>query len=183
MAVPMALVVDGEEYQAYDYLEERRDGAVAIDAKVELPAERFDRWIAALAKQRPRKGEERYFDVVRKGIDSEPIRMRFGSCSWSPKDGAFKVLMTLVEKSYDSERYEGIPMSGDSEAVTRRIVAEDRGLIEGLLRLMVRKGLVSEEEEARLRRDADADLAVRRTRDFSEVADIDEYMDFEKYRN
>lgn len=143
-----ALIISGLYTVPY-MIEQRYDNAIIINARIKLSNDEMDRFIVI------RDGEE-YFEVIRKGIDDNPLKMRFGKIIWSEHENFFKVEVTLVEESYDREE------NSNSEPFLRdlfqpemnniiKMLAYQQSFNKYLVELLQIKGLLIEEEISRIK--------------------------------
>jgi hypothetical protein len=113
-----------------------------------------------------------YFQVVRYGINEQPIEMRFGMCYWSKHDEGIKHQLHLV-----AEEAEGTQGPSRQAFLWLRSVrdraAENKGSIDALLDTLADKDVLTTEEVEQIRTDA-----IERHQDivheFFRVEDVDD---------
>lgn len=107
-----------------------------------------DSALAHFWELRGTKSDERYFDVIRHGISSEPRKMRFGRILWQQLENRVEVEVSfvLVDKSYDDDPENRVSWHGPEEERTRQAAATTEIFLERLLERLVKRSIVSPEE-------------------------------------
>lgn len=166
-----ALIISGLYTVPY-MVEQRYDNGIIINAKIKLSNDEMDKFIVI------RDGEE-YFEVIRKGINDNPLKMRFGKIIWSEHVNFFKVEVTLVEECYDSEE------NSNSEPFLRdlfqpemsniiKMLAYQQSFNKYLMELLQIKGLLTEEEISSIKDKSEQEIKAAREMLYK-VNDIDIY--------
>lgn len=145
------LLIEGIELTPYEYEETLSEGAIIINAKVNVTKDIANR-IEGLYKI-----EEKYFNVIRKGISENPIKMRFGKNIWSEyEDEVIKYRLIIVDKKYDTEENDiGRPFNYPELQNIQDMTLYHKSYNELLADLFVEKGLLSKEEIEKLKEKAD----------------------------
>lgn len=151
--------------EPYSYEERFVDDTLAISARALLSeaqhAEMKDLWQSTDV-----------FPVIRYGIDDEPRQMRFGMCYWSRHDDGIKIDLQLAEKTAQD------PPSRIASAFAWMKpligqVAENNGLIDALLEVLIEEGVLTGEQVSKTRGKALEGLWDRRYELFR-IEDIDD---------
>jgi hypothetical protein len=143
-----SLVIDDVEFIPYKYTEEFDNDALIITAKLQLDQEQEKRLLELVKRDR------KYFKVIRKGLNDEPLSMRFGwfdRFRWSLLEGYIKQQLVLVEEKYDSAPQKS---SGFMEPEFTNILEQlafSRSLINELADILIVKQLLSQEEFSQLK--------------------------------
>lgn len=147
-----------------EYIEER--DALIITAKIKV-SEKERQELDSLHE------ENLYFDVIRKGISDEKLKMRFGQGIWSEADGTIKQELILIEEKYDEH---STRMDSPHEATLsnmREMLAQTKNQNDQLMELLLKKELISQDEIDTIQKESEKQL--RNTmRDFYKVEDLDE---------
>ena len=159
------LVIDGVDFAPVRYEERASGSIVSIDVQVVADAAARERLNALIDMGG-------YFPVVRRGINESALEMRFGLCMWSEHGDTWKFLLTLVDKRRDDRdgptgSYAAF-MANQRESLVFRAAYVDE-----ITALMVKKGLVSE-DEITAARDRARDGLAERFRRLTQVSDVDE---------
>lgn len=163
--------IDGVIVEPYDVKHELSDDAVIINMKAEVSPDIFER-INALNF---REGQD-YFDVIRTGIDDEPLKMRFGHNVWSRKNDVIKMGIVLVEDVYD----EGTDMAnsgfGEPElSMAIKYIKSLKAMNERLLNILEQKEIISEAQRLEIQTPLTLDERLQTHYLFREVRDLDEW--------
>ncbi len=114
-----------------------------------------------------------YFEVVREGISDDPQRMRFGLNLWAEGDSGLEFQLTLVEDSYDHEDdLPPLPMDRNVQSE----LAVYAVTLDSLLALLVKKGVIAEQQVSQLQTDA-VGLRDDFLERFTRVSSLDAYWD------
>lgn len=162
--------VDCEVIQ-YDETIDESTGAIIIDAIIKQPESDRAKILANVAKNN-------YFDVIRKGISEDVVKMRFGKVIWSKHDDYIKRKIILVEEKYDD---------GDLKS-TRNILGINEPELSNMMKLLalqmkystlleellINKGIVSSDEIANIKIQS-GDTYLESTRDYYLVDDVESY--------
>ncbi|MGO1632867.1 MAG: hypothetical protein ACTHXX_12715 [Staphylococcus equorum] len=153
----------------YDYEEEyiKEKEALTITAKIEVSEDT----IAKLDKLRE---EKRYFEVIRNGISSDKLKMRFGQGLWSKNEEKIKQKLILVEENYDK-----VPTSmtfPHEPDVTnmKKMLAQAKNQNDELIKLLLSKNLISKEDVDKIKTESKINFG-KTNRKFYEVDDLDKY--------
>lgn len=158
-----ALIVDGVELHPYEYRESFNGDELTIQAKlVGSKAEVFR--LRTLLRTR------NTFPVVRRGIQEEPRRMRFGVAEWSEHEGQIKYRVVFVEEGAD--RAEHPELVRIAEANSRSAMPFYMNFVERLAELLEARGILPA-EEIEAARDAAREEFGHARREFWQVADVD----------
>ncbi|WP_342540402.1 hypothetical protein MHI39_24130 [Heyndrickxia sp. FSL K6-6286] len=134
------LLIEDMELTPYEY-EETFDDAIIIQAKVRVTKDIADR-IEELSQS-----EDKYFSVIREGINKKPIKMRFGQNIWSEhENNIIKYRLVIVEDKYDTEDDVSRPLYYPEIQNIQSITLYHKTYIELLADLFVEKGLLSKAE-------------------------------------
>lgn len=157
------LLVDGVALYPYEYRESFNGEGLTIRAKLEGSRKEVLR-LRALLKTRDS------FPVIRRGIQDEPRRMRFGVAEWSLHEGQIRYRMVLVDEGADlSAHPELVRIEAEN---TRAAAAFYMNFIENLANLLEARGILpSDQIEAA--RTAALEKAGQTRREFWRVPDVD----------
>lgn len=162
-----SLVIHDLELRPYRYQENVRDGEIdIIKAMVRVAGDDLRR----LAKRIEEGG---YFNVIRRGINDEPIQVRFGLCGWSEHDAERKYSLIIVPRSYDQKNESGQYISTAASFHRHDALAYRIELMDEIIRMLVEKQVLSAVEVERARESAHGRIPERRQM-FYEVPDADE---------
>lgn len=149
----------------YKY-EQEYDNGIIITASAKLLKEDMKKFVNI-------QDGERYFNVVRFGINEKEIKMRFGQVIWSENDDFFKVYFILVEECYDSiNNFKG-PFQPEMGNIMR-MLAYQQNLNNELINLLLTKSIVNDEEIEDIKIKSEKCLNDTH-RLFYKVKDIDEF--------
>lgn len=161
------LLIKDIELTPYEYEETLSDDAIIINAKVIVTKDIADR-IEGL-----NENEEKYFTVIREGINENPIKMRFGLNIWSEhEDGSIKYRLVIVEDKYDTEDDVRRPLNYPEAQNIRSLTLYHKSYIELLADLFVDKGLLTKEEIEGLKEKAKVEKN-KNLRYIYQVVDVD----------
>lgn len=160
-----ALVVNGTELHPYEYREEAVPGGLTVWAKL-VGAEED------VLRLRRELRSAQTVQVVRRGIQDTPRRMRLGVGEWSEFEDRVKYRLVLVE--------DGVDESGHPELARirrengRAALGFYMNFAERLVGLLVAKGVLEPAEVEAVREAASFDPVVARHDFWRVVADIDD---------
>lgn len=163
-----SLILGDLELAPYFYEEEyiqERD-ALIITAKIKI-SEKEMQELDSLHE------ENLYFDVIRKGISDEKLKMRFGQGIWSEADGTIKQELILIEEKYDEHSSRMDSPHESTLSNMREILAQTKSQNDQLMKLLVAKELVSQDEIDTIQKESEKHLRTT-MRDFYRVKDLDE---------
>ena len=163
-----SLILGDLELAPYFYEEEyiqERD-ALIITAKIKI-SEKEMQELDSLHE------ENLYFDVIRKGISDEKLKMRFGQGVWSEADGTIKQELILIEEKYDEHSSRMDSPHESTLSNMREILAQTKSQNDQLMKLLVAKELVSQDEIDTIQKESEKHLRTT-MRDFYRVKDLDE---------
>ena len=135
------------------YKEERSDEAepLLVSAIVDAEAGLSEQLEAEIMRDRD---NDPYFEVVRLGVNDEPVRMRFGHCLWQAVEGSGRRhLLRLVSEAGDDDSQNGWLLLDEPERtnVARRAVAAEAGIV-ALLEALEEVGTLTSEVVEGIRR-------------------------------
>lgn len=159
-----SLDIDELNVIPYEY-EEEYDNGIIIIAKIKLTKEEMD--IFNSIKDGPK-----YFDVIRNGISNKTIKMRFGKNIWSEDNGIFKLGIVLVEEVYDKYNAGNFDLSELEIRKLIDIVSYQRNFNNELLKILLDKDIVTEEEINDLKLKSEKEINESR-RQIYKVEDLD----------
>jgi hypothetical protein len=136
---PTALLIDGLEMHPIRYKEEFSGDELSINATV-LVDDTANERLRALIR------EGAHFPVVRRGINDTPVQMRFGMCGWSEHDEGTKYDLVMVDPTRDDPEDAGIHIVAAAQAQRHGQLAYRIEFTEGLAKLLVAKGIITEAE-------------------------------------
>lgn len=157
----------------YSEMADGDDRHLAIRVRVDLDAaisERLEEFYGASVWT---DQADDYFELVRRGIDDSPLRVRFGRCLWEPvESGRAYILNFFSEREEVDASFRGFsePELGN----TKRLAVATSEMLEALLEELGASGVLEEAALARVRGRA-ADAFQRRWREFDRVRAIDEW--------
>lgn len=161
------LLINEIELTPYEYKEVLDHDAIIISTKVTVTKE-----IANCIDELSNK-EEEYFTVIRDGINSNPLKMRFGLNVWSEHGDDIKYRLVIVEDKYDKGKNgdwkpHNYPQTQNIQAMT----LYHRSYMELLAKLFVDKGLLTNAEIEELKEKANAEKR-KYVRYIYKVKDVD----------
>lgn len=163
------LSINGIVLYPYFYEEEFDCDDLNIKSRVMVTPDQ-DAWLRLLMK------EEKYFQVIRHGINSDPREMRFSNTIlWSKHGGKFKYEIILVDRSYDERDRPLARLFQPQMSRMQSAVAAQAEMVEAMLETMVTRKYLTEGDVAEMRKKA-AERVWDRKREFFEVGDIDEFL-------
>jgi hypothetical protein len=143
--IPDALIIDGMEFHPTRYEEEVQQGELQVRARFLTTKENSE----ALRKI---MRERRFFPVIRRGINDQPVQLRFGMCGWSEHPEGFKHSVFMLDGKYDdNDSRQGNHISEVRADSRDNAVAASFGLFRELLPLLKEKGILTEDEITGLR--------------------------------
>lgn len=161
-----SLVIAGVEVTPYEFTE-KYDDAIIIQAKIKLSKEDAEKLDMATK-------ENKYFDVIRKGISDEVKKMRFGKVIWSENDGYIKKDIVLVEDIYDNKESHLSKFFQPEFSNIMDILSYIKNLNDELLKLLISKGQLSAEELEQIKTVAKNNIRAT-TKEYYRVEDIDKF--------
>ncbi|MEG9298048.1 hypothetical protein V6B33_16415 [Mangrovibacillus sp. Mu-81] len=162
------LLIEDIELTPYEYEETLSDEAIIIHTKVTVTKDIADR-IEGF-----HENEEKYFTVIREGINENPIKMRFGVNIWSEHENdVIKYRLVIVEDKYDAEDDVRRPLNYPVTQNIQSMTLYHKSYIELLANLLVDKGLLSKEEIERLKDKAKEENS-KNERYIYQVKDVDQ---------
>jgi hypothetical protein len=162
------LIINDIELIPYEYKETLSDDAIIIYAKVAVSKEIAEHF------ELVQDDEDKYFSVIREGINENPIRMRFGMNIWSEHESdVLKYRLVLVEEKYDTteeskSRSLNYPVLENIQSMT----LQHKTYIDLLSDLFIEKGLLSREEIEEIKEKAAAER-YKNSRYIYRVKDVD----------
>lgn len=167
-----AVVLDGSVELAPDKYRERFDhNAVIVELTGTTSGGETETLEALLAHDRPH-----YFPVVRRGVQEEPLRMRFGRCLYQDNDDGFRRhRVVLVQDTFDEG--EEPPFKGFNQPEMGRVldaVVQLQQTVEALVDGLVAAGTLPPDAAAGIR---ERSQEVRRSalRQFDRTEDEDHF--------
>lgn len=162
------LVIEDIEFSPYEYQEILDGEAIIINAKVKVTKD-----IAGRIENLENNGGQ-YFNVIREGINKNPIKMRFGQNIWSEHDDTVKFLLTIVEDKYDTEKDDewrppGYPRDQNAQSMT----LYHETYIKLLNDLLVEKGILNKVEIEELSKTAN-EMKNKNRKYLNKVSDVDQ---------
>ncbi len=144
-----AVVLGGSVELAPDEYRERiRQDTIIVEFTATTSGGDTEAFEALLGQDRPH-----YFPVVRRGVQDEPLRMRFGRCLYQNKDdGSRRHRVVLVQDDYDEQ--EKPPFRGFNEPEMRRVqdaVVVLQQTVDALVDRLVAAGALPAESAADVR--------------------------------
>ena len=133
------LIIESKKYIPYAYKERFDDGALIIEAKVELNKEE-----TKTLKNSTK--DKNYFSVIRKGINDDKISMRFGLCFWSESKGTIKHSLYLIQDIYDEKQEKSKNPFVIFEYNTANISYKIIKKLEETVNLLVDKSIINRDE-------------------------------------
>ncbi len=160
------LIIEGYEINPYDYSEEYDENkkALIINCKVKLSNEE-NKLLSNILK------EKQYFNIIRKGINDNSIKMRFGKNLWSEHEGYIKKSIILVEDTYDKgDSFKGLYYP-ELENM-QNMILYSTAFLDKLSRLLISKNILNEQEWRDVREEANNEIKSK-YKEFYKVDDID----------
>jgi hypothetical protein len=163
-----SLVINGFDLQPTRYKEEPSKEIMHIKAVVIVPDDTRDE-----LRRLIREGD--YFPVIRRGINDNPIEMRFGMCGWSEHPEGTKYSLILVDRRYDEVSDDDRKLHITSVQAEQRhsALAYRIELVEELIGLLIGKGVLGVEEVEEAREKA-RERIWEREHKWLQVIDVDE---------
>lgn len=158
-----ALLLEELELYPYEYRERVVGEGLAIWTKLDGTQEELDRLRELI-------GGRRAFPVIRRGIHDQPREMRLGVAEWSLFEDRIKYRLVLVDAEISEEMR--LELARIEEENSRAAVGYYESFLDGLSELLVRRGVLSEEDLRALQEAARAAPGAAR-REFWRVADVD----------
>lgn len=152
------------EVKPYEYKEDY-DDALIIEAKIKLSKDEMDLFKSI-------ENGERYFKVVRKGINDKAISMRFGRNIWSEENDNFKVSIILVEDVYDINENNIHDVSEIQLQNIMNMLAYQKNLNNELMKLLLDKNILTDTELDEVKNKSQNNIKDV-CREFLKVNDID----------
>lgn len=165
--VASRLMIQDVTVEPYEYKEEFPDDTLLILAKTQV-----DRGIAEQLEQLILRRD--YYPVIREGVTDETREMRFGQVLWSEHGERRKYDITLVDRRYDDQPKNHPPLMEPQQSNVEKHLARSEALLEHLLGLLERRGVLTGDEIQELRGRAKEDTS-RYRRQFSKVEDVDSW--------
>lgn len=127
------------------------------------------------------RDDQEYFDVVRRGISDDPVRMRFGRCLWQEAEvGVRRHNLTLVaDEDRPPVKVPSFALINEPQLTrtTERTVATAQGL-EALVEELRTSGVLSDEAAERIRAAAAPhEITAHEAREYSRTRRLDDYED------
>ncbi len=134
------LIIEGIENEVLKYKEEydNYNKAIVIRAIIKNTEEQRKKINKAI-------GENKYFKVVRPGINNEILEMRFGKTIWSKHEDYIKRSITLVEKKYDENEKIKRPLLWPELNNMMGIIAKNTVYIEKLEKILKENNIITNE--------------------------------------
>lgn len=166
------IIIGGVENEVVRYSEETDSSKEAIIINCIVKVAEDDR-----KKMADSIGDNRYFTVIRPDISNDPLTMRFGATSWSQHDGFIKRSMVLVEKCYDNENENELPIFPHYDLQIDNLVIELSKQIsysKSLEKLLVSKSIINDKDVIAIRNESENNY-LDETRRFYKVDDVEKY--------
>lgn len=163
------LEIEGKHLETYNISQEISNKAIVINAKAVVTKEQFEE-INQLKCE-----NEKYFSVIRTGIDDVPLRMRFGRNLWSEKDGIIKLSLVLVEEEYDKEKE---PFHGFAEpelSIAIRKIKQLESINERLMNVLLNNKLITQEEKNEIEKKLTIEELKKKHYLYDKVEDVDKW--------
>jgi len=163
-----SLIISGKEFYPYEYSENFDDGFLMIFAKVKLSSDQIKKMLIEKIKK-----DDKYFPVIRKGINDKEKLMRFGTVFWSKNNDDYKYDIVLVEKKCDE-----IGMFKDKDnfwiknSNLEHLVAYNNNYLDELIKLLINKKILSE-KEVEIIKNKSKEKELEKVIDLYKVDDID----------
>jgi len=120
-------------------------------------------------------GDNEYFDVVRKEISANILKMRFGKVLWSKHDGFIKRKIVLVQEKYDDDKQKLLHGFNEPEISNMQKLLAQQSRYSGLLEsLLVSKGIITSDETAKIKEEVNKSYP-EGIRDYYLVDDVEKY--------
>ncbi len=170
-----SISIAGVKNEVIRYSEETDDdsGAVIIYCVVKVPE-------ADRLKMKEAIGDNKYFTVLPSAIRKSPLTMRLGSVVWSQHEGYIKRNIVLVENKFDladiinTKALPFVDLIDLSLSNVQRELAKNISYINCLESILVRKGIVTETEIAKIKNAVEREHE-QEYRRFSIVDDAEKY--------
>lgn len=163
------LILDDIELEPYLFEEEAKKDGLLITARVKVIRDTWNKIIEITNR------ENIYFPVIRQGISTEPVEMRFGKIIYSENEEEVKFRIILVEKVEDDKRL-GI-FQPELPNMKTKIIQNLYGF-EELVQILKEKDMLSEEDIHRLNKIRDeVNTFSNIIMVFNVVNDLDEFLD------
>ena len=165
------LEIEGMYLEAYNISQEISNKAIVINAKAVVTKEQFEE-INQL-----KCGNEKYFSVIRTGIDDIPLRMRFGRNLWSEKEGIIKLRLVLVEEEYDKNK-EKEPFHGFAQpelSIAIRKIKQLESINERLIRVLLNNKFITQEEKNEIEKNLTIEELKKKNYLYDKVEDVDKW--------
>ncbi|MGW4492696.1 hypothetical protein [Streptomyces sp. NPDC004376] len=156
---------------------ERTEGVLAATFVVEVSGDD----VARLEELIVARDDQQYFDVIRRGISDEPVRMRFGRCLWQEEgtDVRRHNLTLVADEGEPPVKLPILALINEAQLArtTERAVATAQGL-DALVEELRSDGVLSDEAVARIRAAAAPHaITAREAREYSRTSRLDDYED------
>jgi hypothetical protein len=153
------------------YEEKAEDEGIVITARFDLDGDEDERLEREIQAER----DDPYFEVRRRGVNDEPIRMRFGRCLWQETERGRNHLIWLVSELGDTtERQRRLLLEPEFGHITRKtLVAE--ATIEELLNALAASGALPETTADAIRERA-VESAQANARHLDQVQNLDDHL-------
>lgn len=140
---PITLVLDGQEYTPYRYMEMEMEDppVVAICARLKLSLEEHSALLQILAEK-----ESDSFTLLRKGVTEDPVQVGINPCVWSRIDDVVIYELRMVQQTGDKVPQRSKSHVPDQMEATQRELVYIREAFDRLLNLLTEKGVLSAEE-------------------------------------
>jgi len=107
-------------------------------------------------------------------ISEDVKKMRFGKVIWSENDGIIKKSIVLVEEIYDKDEEKQFNLFQPEFDNSMRILAYYKNINDELVKLLISKGTLSNDEFEKIKSDAKSNIWILED-EFFKVKDIDKF--------
>lgn len=164
-----AVEFQGQCFEASKISQEISNSAVIINMKTIVTPEQF-KMIYQL-----KCDKSKYFPVIRKGIDMEPLQMRFGRTLWCESEDVIKMSLVLIEEKYDktADIFHGFAEPQLSNAIKR--LEQLKNQTTQLLNILESNNLITVQQREEIERETDIKDQMKEYYRYERVNDIDEW--------
>ncbi|MGW1412551.1 hypothetical protein [Streptomyces sp. NPDC002403] len=168
-----AVEVEGLTLVPIQYNEDVDEGILLVSLVTDVSGEKGERLEELIAAQ-----EDRYFNVVRRGVSESPVRMRFGRCLWQRGEGdTRRHNLTLVADEGQPDQPLGFGLINQPQLsrTTEKAIAHTKAL-DLLVEQLRSQGVLTDEAANNIKAAAlPHDLTIREGREFCRTSKIDQY--------
>lgn len=165
------LVIADLELQPYEYKEEYnpkiQDEYLYIDVKAKVNYNEFLKLYTS---------EPTYFEVIRKGINENPVDMRFGKLIWSKLEDTKKIKIdfVMVEKAYDDSKESSLNINQPEVNNLIEETAYKNKLFDILIDYLIDENILSKSKLEEFNEKVKGSMSEEAFK-FVEVNDVDKY--------